>query len=77
MGVIDDFKNATFTRKGKTKKIKRVKQDKGHREELEAFVEAVKNSKEMPIKFEEIVTTTLVTFKILESLEKGVPIEIS
>jgi len=77
VGVIDDFKNATFTRKGKTKKIKRINQDKGHREELEAFVEAVKNSKEMPIKFEEIVTTTLVTFKILESLEKGVPIEIS
>lgn len=77
VGIIDDFKNATFTRGGKTKKIKKINQDKGHREELEAFVEAVKSGEEMPIKFEEIVTTTLITFKILESLEKGVPIEIS
>lgn len=77
VALIDDFKNATFSRGGKTKKIKRINEDKGHRKELEVFVEAVKSAKEMPIKFEEIVTTTLVTFKILESLEKGVPIEIS
>jgi len=76
VALIDDFKKATFTRKGKTKKIKKMNQDKGYRGELEAFVEAVKDDKEMPIKFEEIVSATLVTFKILESLEKGVPIVI-
>jgi len=76
VAVIDDFKKATFTRKGKTKKIRKMNQDKGHQGELEAFVEAVKDDKEMPIKFEEIVSATLVTFKILESLEKGVSIEV-
>jgi predicted dehydrogenase len=76
VAVIDDFKKATFTRKGKTKKIRKMNQDKGHQGELEAYVEAVKGGEEMPIKFEEIVTTTLVTFKILESLEKGAPVEI-
>jgi len=76
VAVIDDFKKATFTRKGKTKKIKKMSQDKGHRGELEAFVEAIKDGKEMPIKFEEIIITTLTTFKILESIEKGVPIAI-
>ena len=76
VAVIDDFKKATFTRKGKTKKIKKMNQDKGYRGELEAYVEAVKDDKDMPIKFEEIVTTALVTFKILESLEKGAPVDI-
>jgi len=77
VAVIDDFKKATFTRGGRRKTTKRIIQDKGYRGELEAFVQTVKAEGEMPIKFEEIVTTTLVTFKILESLEKGVPIEIS
>ncbi len=77
VAVIDDFKRATFTRGGRSKKTRRINQDKGHEEELEAFVKAVETGEEMPIKFEEIVTSTLGTFKILESLGKGVPIDLS
>jgi len=74
VAVIDDFKRASFTREGRTKRIKQIHQNKGHKEEIEAFVEAVKRGEEMPIKFEEIIATTLATFKIIESLEKGVPV---
>lgn len=72
--MIDDSKRASFTRKSRTKRIKQMRQDKGHKEELEAFVQAIKGNQEIPIKFEEIVATTLATFKTVESLQKGVPV---
>lgn len=72
--VIDDFKTASFTREARTKRMRQIHQSKGHKEELEAFVEATKTNQRMPIKFEEIITATLATFKIVESLEKGCPI---
>jgi len=74
--VINDFRSAMLVRNGKKKRLK-SKQDKGHRAELEAFVQAVKSNSEMPIPFPEIVMTTLTTFRILESINKGTPVEIS
>ena len=74
--VIEDFRSAMLVRNGKKKRLK-SKQDKGHRAELEAFVQAVKSNSEMPIPFPEIVMTTLTTFRILESIKKGTPVEIS
>jgi polar amino acid transport system substrate-binding protein len=73
--VIDDFRSAMLVRNGGKKWLK-SKQDKGHRAELEAFVQAVKSGDEMPIPFQEIVMTTLTTFKIIESIQKGTPVEI-
>jgi hypothetical protein len=60
-------------------------QDKGHYAELKAFVEAVRNrtrlalerSEGMPIEFSESVITTLTTFKILESINTGMPVAIN
>ena len=73
--VIDDFHSAMMVRNGKKKRLK-SKQDKGHKAELEAFVQAVKSGGEMPIPFQEIIMTTLTTFRIIESIQKGTPVEI-
>jgi len=51
-----------------------LSQDKGHYGEFRAFTEAILNGKPSPISVEELALTTLVTFKIHESLKSGVPI---
>ena len=53
-----------------------LNQDKGHYGEFRAFTEAILNGKASPISVEELALTTLVTFKIHESLEKGAPVAI-
>ena len=80
VAMIDDFNRGEIVTKGKCKKLNGKflgSQDKGHRAELEAFVQAVKSNGEMPIPFPEIVMTTLTTFKIIESIRKGMPVEIT
>lgn len=74
VAVIDDFRSCSMIRDGKRKEVKRYKQDKGHKAELEMFLSAIKEGKESPIPFNESAMATLVTFKIIESIKKGVPI---
>lgn len=50
---------------------------KGHREEIEAFLQAVRGKVALPIEFESLVATTLATFKIIESLKQSSPVEIN
>ncbi len=75
--IIDDFKQAKLTRNGKTKTVKRFNQDKGHLKEFEAFVKSIKNGGELPLPFVEAVIATLVTFKIHESINTGMPVLVS
>ncbi len=46
-------------------------QGKGHKEEVEAFLNAIKSGSASPIPFDSILATTLVTFAIRESLSTG------
>jgi polar amino acid transport system substrate-binding protein len=64
-----------FFRNGKTIRLK--SSGKGHKEEITAFLNAVKDGKESPISFRSICLTTLTTFKILDSLYTGLPQNIS
>ena len=74
--VIDDFREGLFTAKNKTKKIHRRIQDKGHRREMDAFVNALLRGEPFPISFNEIVSTTLATLKAAESLKTGTPLDV-
>jgi polar amino acid transport system substrate-binding protein len=74
IGVINNFRSGQLYQDGKTTKLK--SSGKGHREEVTAFLESVKNGKESPISFRSICLTTLTTFKILDSLATGLPQEI-
>jgi len=75
IGVINDFRDGAFHKSGKITKLK--SSGKGHKEEVEAFLNAVRDGRESPISFRSICLTTLTTFKILDSLYTGMPQEIS
>jgi predicted dehydrogenase len=74
-GVLDDFRRLELWRDGR-KHITRsmFRQDKGHREEWEALVSAVRIGAPAPISFDEIVSTSLATFGIIESLRCRQPV---
>ena len=66
VSIIDDFKSITTY--GKKVSERKDKQDKGHFKEIELFLNSLKDGSPAPISFEEIYHSTLVTFKVLESL---------
>lgn len=71
VGIINDFKNGTFYSEGNVRKIKST--GKGHKEEVEQFLNSIQEGKECPISFDSLCLTTLTTFKILDSIATGVP----
>jgi len=69
--VLNDFKEALIYSAGRSRKKKLMVQDKGQKEEVKAFVESILKGESGPIPLEEIINTSIVTFKILESLQTG------
>ncbi len=67
--IIDNFK-VIYSYGKKSDKDKYLLQEKGFKEEVNTFVNAVKSGKEA-LSFDSIVNTTLVTFAIEESLKRG------
>ncbi|QQL44310.1 bi-domain-containing oxidoreductase [Sulfuriroseicoccus oceanibius] len=68
VAVMEDF--CTTTCSGKLGKEKLTgKQAKGFAQELDAFVEAIKEGKESPISWESLVNTTEVSFAVHEALQ--------
>jgi len=77
-GVLNDFRELSMTVNGKKKSMKnRLRQDKGHRGEWEAFAHAIKAGLPSPIPFWEIVAASRTTFGILASLQSGNVIGVS
>jgi predicted dehydrogenase/threonine dehydrogenase-like Zn-dependent dehydrogenase len=66
---IDDFRKFEFF--GKRSFRSGSSQDKGHTNELKAFTEAISKGLPSPIPFEQLYHTSLVTFKIIESIQTG------
>lgn len=66
---IDDFRKLEFF--GKRSFRSGSSRDKGHRNELKAFTEAISKGLPSPIPFEQLYHTSLVTFKIIESIQTG------
>ena len=75
IGVINDFRDGLIYKSGKTVKLK--SSGKGHKEEVDAFIGALKAGQESPISFRSICLTTLTTFKIHDSLHTGLPQDIN
>ena len=72
--VIDNFQYLTLYQQSKKRSFKLGAIDKGHRDEVRAFLQAIQQGSPSPISFESLVVTTLATFKIVESLQVGVPV---
>ena len=68
--VMNNFENVELY-SGDTKKIINTGGKKGIDEEVELFIQSVKNGKEMPISFMEIYSVTKACFAAVESLRNG------
>jgi len=76
-GALVDFRHLQLNAEGqRPKRMKRMKADKGHAEELAATVEAVRAGREMPIEINSLFDTTLVSLATLESIRHGKPIAV-
>jgi predicted dehydrogenase/threonine dehydrogenase-like Zn-dependent dehydrogenase len=64
---LDDFKSLSLSRNGKTEILKGTR-DKGHRREIELTLEAMKQGREAPIPFAELMEVTEATFAIEEAI---------
>jgi len=69
--ICDDFRKAWFYSHNHSRTRSLFSQDKGHREELRAFIKAVVGGGKPPIPFESLRATTLATFRLRESLRCG------
>jgi len=67
---IDDFKSLKIFGR-KVKRIKYKGQDKGHAKGVRLFLDAIKDGKPCPIRFEESYLTMLATFKVIESIRNN------
>lgn len=66
--VLEDFRRLELVQGGKKRVVRSLlRQDKGHRDELEAFVEAIRRGGESPTPFHEIATSMLATFALEKS----------
>jgi predicted dehydrogenase/threonine dehydrogenase-like Zn-dependent dehydrogenase len=74
VGIINNFQNGSLHIGNKTKSLK--SSGKGHQQEIQEFLNAIKDGKDSPISFRSICLTTLTTFKIIDSLITGLPQEI-
>jgi predicted dehydrogenase len=71
VAVIDDFRQIELVRNGKRKNRKdRLKQDKGHAAEIEAFIQAVRAGRS-PVSPHDYFQTTLCTLLAVESMASG------
>ncbi len=75
VGIIDDFRRGVFIRGGNTQKLKAAT-GKGHFEQWQAYIASLKEGRQAPVPFEEIITSTWATLKAIESLRTGQVMEI-
>jgi polar amino acid transport system substrate-binding protein len=67
---LDDFRTLELARNGKVQRFKSM-QDKGHRRELQATIDAIRSGKPSPIPFEELAEVTETTFLVHHALATG------
>jgi len=78
VAVLEDFRYLEMVRQGrKTVSRSRLKQDKGHQSEWQAFAHAIRTGGSAPIPFEEIVATTFATLRAAQSRASGQPEKIN
>jgi polar amino acid transport system substrate-binding protein len=74
VGVLDDFQVLELYKGRRRRVIKLRKQDKGHRETVRRFIEAVRTGAELPITFAAALESTAATLAAREALHLGAPL---
>jgi len=76
--TLEDFRHLQLhDQSGHTKKYKKMRADKGHRNEVVECVAAIRAGEDMPISAESLFETTLVSMATLESIQNGKPVTIA
>jgi len=72
VAILEDFRRLELVRNGR-KQVTRARwaQDKGHKAEMQAFVDALLGKTPPPISFEQIVGSTLATLRLQNSCQTG------
>jgi predicted dehydrogenase/NADPH:quinone reductase-like Zn-dependent oxidoreductase len=77
VAMLEDFRRLELVQGGKRRVFRSLlRQDKGHRGEWQAFVDAIQGGKASPVPPHEIVTTMLATFALEESRSLGQPVSV-
>ena len=71
VGVLEDFRRLELVSQGRKQVFRAFRQDKGHRGEWAAFVDAIRSGSSSPLSFEEIAGSMLATFALEESRSSG------
>jgi polar amino acid transport system substrate-binding protein len=74
--LMNNFKTVELYRAGNIRKLK-FDGSKGHKEEVDAFLKAVRDGDKMPISYTAIKAITLATFAAEESIQTAKPIELT
>ncbi|MGH7703158.1 MAG: bi-domain-containing oxidoreductase [Gemmatimonadales bacterium] len=77
VGVVDDFRSLKISRNGRRSGRRRLTQDKGYDQEIQAFLQALRTGGAPPLPIASLVATTRTTFAIVESLSTGRPVRIA
>ena len=65
---MDNFKRTEIWRGGKCSKARSASIDKGQKQEIHAFVDAVKSGGEMPVSLDSLFATTAASFAVSRSV---------
>lgn len=69
IAILEDFRRLTTVENGSRKVNRSVfRQDKGHRGEWEAFINAVKTNGQPPIPYDHLIGVTQISFQVMEGL---------
>jgi predicted dehydrogenase/threonine dehydrogenase-like Zn-dependent dehydrogenase len=74
--VLDDFRSGVAWHNGRETKTNLRAQDKGQKDEIRAVCAMVRDGGRAPIALDDLATTTRATFRVLESLRTGLPVEV-
>lgn len=69
--VLNDFRTLSVYASGKKREKKLLTQDKGQKNEVREFLRAVKEGRQSPIPFKELYSSSLATFRAIESHRTG------
>ena len=77
IAILEDFRRLDLSHDGRKQTVRsHWRQDKGHRGEWQAFAACLREGTEAPIPFAEIISTTLVTIRAVESQSSGKPMTV-
>jgi predicted dehydrogenase/threonine dehydrogenase-like Zn-dependent dehydrogenase len=77
VAILEDFRRLELVRNGR-KQITRARwaQDKGHKSEMQALVDALRGQTPPPSSFEQVVGSTLATLRLQNSSQSGQPLPV-